>query len=423
MKPPFSAVVTGQSLITHDVRNVQDDRFSEVVRFLQQGDVVFTNFESTILGRHGGWPTKGKYFGYSKAEVLDALKAIGFNAIALANNHAFDLGPAGVLSTLEEVEKRDFLYAGIGSDETDAARLGRRRMGNREVALLAVDAGPGPANMYAEDRTAFRPPRPGVNRLRALRKFGVTAGYFQNLAMLASELQSSDLERANYAQPEDPPAVAEGSEIDFYGTTFAQAPTCSRLIEIDPESAATHLAAIKQAAKRDDFVIAYLHHHHWEPSWQEVPLWVQSFARMCVDAGAGLFVSHGAPVLQAVEIYNGAPIFYGLGNFIFHTDPDENEWSPPEVWQSIVAACSYNAAGNLGVIELLPVVLGGEEQLSGPSVNNRLIPVPATGDVANHILKELAARSQAFGVEVTISQSRGRITPENRLRRKAPALK
>lgn len=422
MKPPFSVAVTGQSLITHDVRDVHDDRFAEVVRFLRQGDVVFTNFESTILGRHGGWPTKGTYFGYSRAEVLDALKVIGFNAIALANNHAFDLGPSGVLSTLEEVEARNFLYAGIGIDEINAAKLGRRRLANRDVALLAVDAGPGPTNMYAENRTAFRPPRPGVNRLKTLRKVGVTAGHFRNLATLASELQSSDLERANYAQPEDPPVVKEGSEIDFYGTIFTQASTCERLVEIDPQSAAIHLAGIGQAAARGEFVIAYLHHHHWEPSWQEVPSWVQAFARMCVDAGADLFVSHGAPVLQAVEIYEGSPIFYGLGNFLFHTDPDEHEWSPPEVWQSVVAACHYNAAGNLDAIELLPVVVGGEGRPSGPNSSIGLVPVPATGAVAHHILGAFAARSQAFGVEIAISQSYGRIIPPDRLRAKSPGL-
>ncbi|MER9210434.1 CapA family protein, partial [Mesorhizobium sp. M0771] len=114
MKDQFCAVVTGQSLIKHDIRDVKNERFIAVTDFLRQGDVVFTNFESTILGKHGGWPTKGKYFGYSRAEVLDALQAIGFNALALANNHAFDLGAGGILSTLEEVEARGLLHAGIG---------------------------------------------------------------------------------------------------------------------------------------------------------------------------------------------------------------------------------------------------------------------------------------------------------------------
>ncbi|SFO00075.1 poly-gamma-glutamate synthesis protein (capsule biosynthesis protein) [Mesorhizobium sp. NFR06] len=408
MQYPFCAVVTGQSLITHDIHHIQNERFSQVELFLQQGDVVFTNFESTILGKHGGWPTKEKYFGYSTAEVLDALRDIGFNALALANNHAFDLGPHGILSTLEEVAARGFLHAGIGTDETDAARPGRRQLGSREVSLLAFYAGPGPANMYAENGTASRPARPGVNRLKTVRKIGVPDGHLRRLARLGSQLQSSHFELANYAQPEDPPEVVSGKEINFYGTVFAQAADFGRLIEVDPQSAGSHLSAIRQAAARGDFVIAYLHHHHWEPGWQDVPCWVQAFARMCVDAGADLFVSHGAPVLQAMEIYQGSPIFYGLGNFLFHVHPDENEWDPPEVWQSIVAACRYSASGCLEGIDLLPVVIGGDEQ-TAESKTRRLVPIGATENVARDILEGFASRSRSFGTEIAISGNSGRI--------------
>jgi hypothetical protein len=33
----------------------------------------------------------------------------------------------------------------------------------------------------------------------------------------------------------------------------------------------------------------------------------------------------------------GNRIFSRLGSFLFHTEPDEYEWSPPEAWQGIVA--------------------------------------------------------------------------------------
>ncbi|MER9868504.1 CapA family protein [Mesorhizobium sp. M0136] len=408
MKDHFCAVVTGQSLITHDIRNIQDERFAEIVRFLGQGDLVFTNFESTILGKHGGWPTKGKYFGYSKVEVLDALQAIGFNALALANNHAFDLGPSGVLNTLEEVEARCFLHAGIGADEAHAAKPGRRRLGARDVTLLAIDAGPGPANMYAENATAFRPARAGVNRLKTVRKFGVPDGHFRRLARLGEHLQSSPFELANYAQPEDPPEVASGKEINFYGTVFAKAASFGRIVEVDSQSATIHLSAIRQAAVQGDFVVAYLHHHHWEPGWQDVPRWVRTFARSCIDAGAELFVSHGAPVLQSLEIYNGAPIFYGLGNFLFHVHVDENEWDPPEVWQSIVAACRYDVSGGLQGVELLPVVIGADAQSIG-SPTGRLVPTAATGNAARDILDGFATRSRVFGTDIAVSGRAGRI--------------
>ncbi|WP_204268448.1 hypothetical protein, partial [Escherichia coli] len=50
MKDSFCVAVTGQSLIKTDVSDIRDGRFLEVLDFLEQGDVVFTNFESTILG-------------------------------------------------------------------------------------------------------------------------------------------------------------------------------------------------------------------------------------------------------------------------------------------------------------------------------------------------------------------------------------
>jgi poly-gamma-glutamate synthesis protein (capsule biosynthesis protein) len=331
---------------------------------------------------------------------------MGFNTLALANNHAFDLGPQGILSTLEEVEARGFLHAGIGTDQNNASKPGCRRLGDREVTFIAVDAGPGPTNMYADNGTALRPARPGVNRLKTLRKIGVTDRHFRKLATIADHLQSSHLELANYAQPEDPLSIANTGEINFYGTVFAQAANCSRLVEVDPESADLHISAIRHASAQGDFVIAYLHHHHWEPVWQNVPRWVQTFARTCVDAGANLFVSHGAPVLQAVEIYNGSPIFYGLGNFLFHVHPDESEWSPPEVWQSIVAACRYNARGDIETIDLLPIMVG-DGPLCGSAVGG-LVPAVATDTVAQDILEGFASRSAVFGTEITISQSVGR---------------
>ena len=43
----------------------------------------------------------------------------------------------------------------------------------------------------------------------------------------------------------------------------------------------------------------------------------RAFARACVDAGADAFVGHHPHVTQGVEWYNGKPIFFSLGNFVF----------------------------------------------------------------------------------------------------------
>lgn len=407
MSKPFTLAVTGQSLIHHDVRGSAEPGFVRVVETLRRADVAFTNFEGCIYGRHQGWPLKGFYFGSSGPEVLDALKAIGFNTLSLSNNHAFDLGPSGILSTLEEVNSRNFLHAGIGTDQVDASRAGVAELGGRQVALVAMDAGPGPDTMYAADADKDRPARPGVNRLKVKRIFEVDHSRLEPLREIQHLFESSPLERANYAQPNDRPLVA-ANEIDFWGTIFREAAVPRRRILVDEQSAQSQLGTIRRAAAEGAFVIAYLHQHHWEPNWQNVPAWVVDFAHRCVDAGAGAFIGHGAPVLQAIEIYKGAPLFYGLGNFLFHLKEGQTEWSPPEVWKSVVATCHFDTDSRVEAIDLLPVVLGGEQRLGADDYHNRLLPIPVQGDLAHSILSDLKQRSAPYGTEVDARL--GRIT-------------
>ncbi|WP_367882548.1 CapA family protein [Rhizobium sp. WYJ-E13] len=99
--------------------------------------------------------------------------------------------------------------------------------------------------------------------------------------------------------------------------------------------------------RRDPSSLAYLHHHHWAADWYQVPDWVSSVAKRCIDAGTAMFVSHGAPVLQPLEIYRRRPIFYSLGNFIFHVRSEKSAWTAPEVWESVVSLCSFAENGDL----------------------------------------------------------------------------
>lgn len=53
----------------------------------------------------------------------------------------------------------------------------------------------------------------------------------------------------------------------------------------------------------------------------------QNIAHELVDAGVDIVIGHHPHVVQGVEIYNGHPIFYSLGNFIFdqYFSPDTQE--------------------------------------------------------------------------------------------------
>lgn len=411
MSNSFTVAVTGQSLIKHDTRSISNPAFQEVRQILRKADLAFTNFEGTIAGRYGGWPLKGSFFDCSKPVVLDALQDIGFQALSLSNNHAFDLGPSGILSTLEEVGQRGFLHAGIGRNYQEAAKPGLDRIGQRKVAIVAMDGGPGPDFMYADDAGEERPERPGINRLGISQLIDVDRSTFDELRSVRDKVGYTQLALTNDSQPNDPYPVNELEEVCIGRAVFRRSDNFRQSVKINDGDLAVNLQAISDAAREGCLVIAYLHHHHWATDWLQVPDWVRGVAKKCIDAGAAAFVSHGAPVLQGMEIYRKRPIFYSLGNFIFHVPSEEGTWRAPEVWESVIGACSFDDHNNLTEAVIHPLIIGGEQALSGATFEQRLVPELAREQNANRILHQFANRSSVFGTSVEISAGCGRIRP------------
>ncbi|MDX1165301.1 capsule biosynthesis protein CapA [Sinorhizobium medicae] len=409
MNDRFTLAVTGQSLIKHDIRDIPAPAFREVQSLLRQADLSFTNFEGTILGTHGGWPLKGSFFGCSDPAVLDALGAIGFQALSLSNNHAFDLGPSGVLSTLEEVEKRGFLHAGLGRNAREVSRASIATINQRRIALVAMDGGPGPDFMYAADADENRPERPGVNRLRLSQLLEVDDLAFEQIRAVRDKIGYTAIDLANDSQPDDPPRLDPQAEVAIARCVFKRSDRYGRGVRIDEVDMARNLAAIASAARDEALVIAYLHHHHWASDWYQLPEWVSGVAKRCIDAGASMFVSHGAPVLQPVEIYRGRPIFYSLGNFIFHVRSEKSTWTAAEVWESVVGFCSFASDNSLIDISFHPVVIGGEDGLEDGVLERRLVPQLVTGDSAVRILGRLQEQSARLGAHIEISGNVGRL--------------
>lgn len=83
--------------------------------------------------------------------------------------------------------------------------------------------------------------------------------------------------------------------------------------------------AIKEAKKVADYVLVIVHggHEHFQlPS----PRMKETY-RFFVDAGANAVINHHQHCFSGYEVYNGAPIFYGLGNFCFDKGkPREKKW-------------------------------------------------------------------------------------------------
>jgi poly-gamma-glutamate synthesis protein (capsule biosynthesis protein) len=195
---------------------------------------------------------------------------------AASNNHSFDLGTGGILDTIEAFRQRGLMAAGLGFDDA-AARAPVYRSGRRGGTVAVVAAAAGMIRAGG----AATADRPGVNEIRRESN---------------GDLNSLDVRRI--------------------------------------------LDSITTARKSADLVIAYLHNHYWESEISVTPKWQRQLAREMIDAGASVFVAHGTPLLQGMEMYSGAPLFHGLSSFFFQTRKSPDAYGQTN-WQSLIVDCKF----------------------------------------------------------------------------------
>ena len=75
------------------------------------------------------------------------------------------------------------------------------------------------------------------------------------------------------------------------------------------------LEEIRKGKENCDFLVVYL---HWGLEQKEMPEEYQrQMGRQCIEAGADLVIGSHPHVLQGLEYYQGKPIVYSLGNYVF----------------------------------------------------------------------------------------------------------
>jgi len=349
----LSITLTGQSMIRSDIR-AHAPAAVPVIASLLKGDVVFTNFETTILDvKKGQSPKDGRFL--SPPEALESLKAFGFNLLSLSNNHAWDLKVPGIQNTLEQVKRLNLAHAGTGNTIQEAGAPGYLRTPKGTVALIGIASG------LIEEGGAATPNRPGVNELRV---------------------------EGNKPNPEDTQRILQSIRdarkqadivIVYEHNHVFDKPFRTIMLEELPERLAP-------------------------------PDWLKKWTHAEVDAGADIIVMHGAPLLHGVEIYRDRPIFYDLGNFIFQAPPTELLLDEPIVWESVVAYVDFQGK-KLQSITFRPIwqnkIGEGQPDPHDEHTNNlflqtRGLPTPATGEQARYILERLADLSRPFGTKIEV---------------------
>lgn len=157
----LTLTLTGQTLIAHDLCSAPYPGLAAVIAQVHRGDVAITDLETAIRTPASGTPTRAEPFLHATGpDALRCLRRFGFDMLALANNHAGDLGREGILATRDAARAAGFATAGSGGNLVEASRAARFGARGQSVALVAMATGkirPGAAATSAHA---------GINELR-----------------------------------------------------------------------------------------------------------------------------------------------------------------------------------------------------------------------------------------------------------------
>ncbi len=437
----------GDVVAVRPTANLEVPEVQAAYSLLRDADAAFGNLEQNIAD-----PAKvlaendGRMFqALGRPPIADDLRAIGFDLMNFANNHTTHFGVVGLTETMRHMQRVGIVTAGWGRTLAEAQRakfldtpkgrigfLGITTNSFRDARHAGEDSpGYAGANALHPQRTVTIP----QEALDALRKAKQLAPHlFPGLYPISSARTFRD----------------EGARIRIDDEYYVAGDHAHYSYAIPEHALKTYAGEVRNAKYLSDFVVANIHSHHWQVpdnatsagiETHEPPDFLVQLAHTAIDNGADAFYSHGEGELRGIEIHNGKPIFYQLGNFtrqpffqeIFNPEYREqarrgpgppNRNAPPRTtpdnltraevqgmiyprnhgrhyFESVVAVSQYSE-GELQRIHLHPIDL----KFDGPFVDIGT-PHLASGEIAQRVLATIPDASEQFGTDIRIDGDMG----------------
>jgi len=421
----ISIVASGDSILTMKQSVHSEPEFLEMVERIREADVAYTNLE-VVLSDFEGYPSAEPGGTYMRCDpaLLGEYKWYGFDIFSTANNHSLDYTVGGLLATIRHLKEAGVPYSGTGENLAEAREPGYIETRGGRVALISASssfASYGRAGHARRDMHG----RPGLNPLRYETKNVVSKKSMEDLKRIANELvlrKRSDTSEA----------------YTFLRNKFVVGDDIGVHTQPNQDDMEGNLESIRLATRQADWVFFSLHCHQGREEDNFRPAeFIEEFARSCIDTGAHSFLGHGPHFMKGIEIRDGKPIFYSLGNFVYQNMSIPR--LPAEFYESFgldkyagTPADAYDArekthhayAGShaherwisfyprmvfegdrLIELKLYPIDLGENR---GRSQRGR--PIPAEPKTAVKILSILQERSAFYGTEISVEKGVGTVS-------------
>jgi poly-gamma-glutamate synthesis protein (capsule biosynthesis protein) len=434
----FTLAAVGDLIFSEPLSGLQDEPFQSLLTRLRSTDATFGNLENTLIDLRSfhGHPQAENGGGHARGSpaVAKDLRNMGFNLVSRANNHTTDWGIEGMFATDRAADEAGLVHAGTGEDRTAARAAHYLQTAKGRVALVSMTSSATPISVPA-DAVGDVPGRPGLSALRVTPYMIVSRKMMKSLHKIHDALPPAALQEEEQhkrvLQPEGQEKhEGKPEELSLFGVKYRVGDKAVRFaFEMNESDLHQILKGIRDGKQNSDFLIATIHAH--EPdNWSEEPAdFLPKLAHAAIDAGADVFIGHGPHQLRAIEIYQGKPIFYSLGNFFFQLatqgpvsadmyeamrgDPNtltNNElmtkilkagFDAPLWYQSVIAVSRFEH-GQVAEVRLYPVDLGFAAKGA-----NQGIPRPASPAVAKTILEQLQRLSKPYGTTIAIEDGVG----------------
>lgn len=407
----FSLALAGDAIITRRLSPYTEPEFTRLIELIRGADAAFANLE-VLLHDYEPYPMSASGGTWMRADPAMAKEIAwaGFDLVSMANNHTGDYGVEGMRLTRKYASEAGLVHAGTGEDLYEAREARFLETADGRVALISVASTFTPHSVAGKPKGAVRG-RPGLNPLR------------QNTTRIVTRDQLETMRSALRAIGTNAPA--QGDRLSVFGTVLEVGDAPGRRSTPDPDDVREIAAVVDNAARLAEYVIVTIHAHE-SAGPNSVPAdFIVQFAHAMIDAGADVFVGHGPHVLRGIEIYNGKPILYSLGDFVFQNEtllrlPYDNYEryglgedahvadfnaarysndtrgfpAQREIWESVVAVPEWNGE-QLVRFTLHPITLGFGQP---PAVRGR--PMLADAELGRKIIDDLVERSARFGTTI-----------------------
>lgn len=433
----FTLTATGDAILTRALTPYEgvSERFDRLLRTLREADATVTNLE-VLVHDYEGYPgaTSGGTYMRAPPVVLDELAKIGCNLFSAATNHTFDFTHGGVEATIAHLEARGLSYAGLGRNRYEARRPTYVETRAGRVALVSACTSYPPGSEAGEQSSSMAG-RPGLNPLGVEQRYRLPEEDIERLRAISETagieaMKQSWLDRGLYHNHDwNQPEFFHFADMKFERAEDAAEAGVTH--SVDEEDRDAVLERVEEANVNADWVVASVHTHQGvggRQNTRETPAFLVEFARDAAAAGADAVVAHGPHVLRGIELYDGTPICYSLGNFIVQNETVER--LPPESFRryglgdtSTVSAVFdrrlYDDAGEpkgdlandafwRTAVPEITFGPGGFERMTLHPVTlqrdagrpQRGVPVLAVGEEADGILHEIDELSATFGTTI-----------------------